>query len=99
MGTQQLVPSHPPTSVRHVLRELSDVVGRGEPRLRRVPAAVLRAGGRVVPLLREVDGIRYQFDEPFVVDTAETTATFGLEPVPWRSLVETTARAWAAHRD
>ncbi|HEX6365981.1 MAG TPA: NAD-dependent epimerase/dehydratase family protein [Agromyces sp.] len=94
-GRPWLVPSNPPASVREVLRELGRRAGAGEPRLRRVPRWVLRAGGLVVPLLREVNGVIYQFERPFVIDASETTATFGIEPTPWEPLLDATADAWS----
>jgi hypothetical protein len=80
--------------VREVLRELGERVGTGEPRLRRMPRWVLSATGAVVPLLREVTGVLYQFERPFVVDATETTDTFGIAPTDWDELVDATARAW-----
>lgn len=94
-GSAWIVPSNPAASVREVLRELGEQIGVGEPHLRQVPRGLLRLGGRLVPLLREVTGILYQFDAPFVAEGSETTQAFGIEPVPWRVLVAETARAWA----
>jgi nucleoside-diphosphate-sugar epimerase len=95
-GSPWLVPTNPPLSVRELLRQLGAQVGAGEPRLRRVPRWVLRAGGVAVPLLREVTGVLYQFDRPFVVDASETTRVFGIEPASWQALLEATAYVWRA---
>lgn len=93
-GSAWLVPSNPPVSVRDVLRALGERAGTGEPRLRRMPRWVLAAGGTVVPILREVTGVLYQFERPFVVDASETTDTFGVTPTDWDALLDATARAW-----
>lgn len=93
-GCPWLVPSNPPVSVREALRELSTAVGAPEPRLRVVPRWLLQTGGLVVPLLREVDGMLYQFDAPFEVDASETEQTFDIRPAHWDQLIATTARAW-----
>jgi nucleoside-diphosphate-sugar epimerase len=93
-GSAWLVPSNPPASVRHVLRALGERAGTGEPQLRRMPRWVLATGGTVVPMLRELRGVLYQFEHPFVVDASETTAMFGLEPTDWDALLDATARAW-----
>lgn len=93
-GSAWIAATNPPVSVRDALAQLGSVVGAGAPRLRRVPRWVLSAGGAVVPLLREVGGVLYQFDRPFVVDSSETTTTFGVEPTPWEAVVEQSARAW-----
>jgi nucleoside-diphosphate-sugar epimerase len=94
-GEPWLVPSNQPATVREVLRGLGSRAGTGEPRLRRVPRGLLAAGGVVVPILREVTGVLYQFERPFVVDAAATTHTFGITPTPWEPLLDVTARAWA----
>jgi nucleoside-diphosphate-sugar epimerase len=93
-GSAWLVPSNPPVSVRELLRALGQRTGTGEPRLRRMPRWVLAAGGTVVPMLREVTGVLYQFERPFVVDASETTETFGVTPTDWDALLDATARAW-----
>lgn len=95
-GSPWLVPSNPPATVREVLRQLGERVGAGEPRLRPVPRGVLVALGVVIPILREVTGVLYQFERPFVADAAETTATFGIQPTPWEALLDATAHAWFA---
>lgn len=93
-GKAWIVPTNPPRTTRETLAELSAAVGARPPRLRRIPRWALSAGGAVVPLLREVGGVLYQFDRPFVVDSAETTDVFGLAPTPWDEVVDATARAW-----
>ena len=94
-GSAWLVPSNPPASVREVLRALGQRAGTGELRLRRMPRWVLAAGGTVVPIMREVTGVLYQFERPFVVDASETTETFGVTPTDWDALLDATARAWS----
>lgn len=93
-GSAWIVPSNPPATVREVLRGLAEQVGAGAPRLRQVPRWLIRAGGLLTPLLREVTGILYQFDAPFIADGAETTETFGVAPSPWQPLLAETAHAW-----
>lgn len=46
--------------------------------------------GLAAPVMREIVGIRHQFDGPFVTDSSDTTATFGLEPTPWADVVAAT---------
>lgn len=94
-GSAWLVPTNPPASVREVLTALGRHGGAGDPSLRRVPRWILRAGGVAIPVVREVNGILYQFERPFVLDATRTTQTFGLEPTPWGPLLRSTARAWS----
>ena len=93
-GSPWLVPSNPPRSVREVLRALGERAGTGEPRLRRMPRWTLSTLGLVVPILREVTGVLYQFERPFEIDATETTATFGIEPTDSDALLDDTAAAW-----
>ena len=93
-GSPWIVPSSAPISVRDALRQLAEAAGAGEPRLRRVPRGVVRAGGVAVPVLRELAGMLYQFDAPFAVDATETTATFGLKATAWRKVIARTAPVW-----
>jgi nucleoside-diphosphate-sugar epimerase len=95
-GSPWLVPSNAPVTVREVLRELGARAGTGEPRLRRVPRIAVRAGGLAVPLVREALGVLYQFDQPFVVDAAETSSVLGVRPTPWAATLDATAAAWHA---
>ncbi|BDZ54176.1 hypothetical protein GCM10025870_12490 [Agromyces marinus] len=93
-GSPWIVPSNPPASVREVLTAIGERAGTGEPTLRRMPRWAVSSLGLVVPILRELAGVMYQFERPFVVDAAETTATFGLTPTNWDGLLDATARAW-----
>lgn len=93
-GSPWIVPSSPPTTVRGVLSELSRLSGAPAPRLRTLPRPVVRMGGWVVPILRELEGVLYQFDRPFLVDTAETTAVLGIRATPWPTVLAETAVAW-----
>lgn len=95
-GQAWIVPANPARTVREVLRSLNRACGLSEPRLRQVPRWALRAGGTVVPLLKEVTGILYQFDAPFLADGAETTDRLGIVPTPWARIVDETASAWHA---
>jgi hypothetical protein len=47
----------------------------------------------VTPFLREVVDVKHQFDQPFVIDAAATTATFGLTATPWAEVVTASAGA------
>jgi len=93
-GSPWLVPSSEPVTIRAALRDLARAVGEAEPELAVAPRWLLRASGAVAPLLREVNGILYQFDRPFVVDARETTRTFGVPATPWAQVVAATAPVW-----
>ncbi|MGY1721609.1 NAD-dependent epimerase/dehydratase family protein [Blastococcus sp. SYSU DS0533] len=97
LGRAWHVPSGPPRSQRAALTDLATALSAPAPTVRGIPWAVLRAAGPVSPLVREVLAVRHQFDQEYVIDAAETTATFGLAPTPWAEVVAATAgRAPAA---
>jgi nucleoside-diphosphate-sugar epimerase len=83
----------PETGTTTALLELvaSDV---GHPvDVRNVPKFVLRALGMVNPMMRGLAELRYQFEEPFVLDTTKFESTFGAIGTPLRSAVADTV-AW-----
>jgi nucleoside-diphosphate-sugar epimerase len=84
------VPSAEPRSQRQALGDLAAAMRVPAVPVSGIPWPVLSALGLVVPMLREIVGIRHQFDQPFVLDAAETTATFGLTATPWDEVVTAT---------
>jgi nucleoside-diphosphate-sugar epimerase len=61
--------------------------------VRNVPKLALRALGLVNPMMRGLAEMRYQFEEPFVLDTAKFESTFAATGTPLRSAVADTV-AW-----
>jgi len=92
------VPSPEPTTVRRALTDLAAAAPQGapEPRLRRFPRAAVRALSPVVPVLRELTEVLWQWERPFVMDARATEAAFDLRPTPWTQTVQATARAWGS---
>jgi nucleoside-diphosphate-sugar epimerase len=87
------LPTDPDT---RTTRQLVDIVcqhaGQPRARLRSVPPLLLRALGLANPTLRELPEMRYQFDEPFVVDSSKITSKLGLLATPIdQALVDTLA--------
>jgi nucleoside-diphosphate-sugar epimerase len=87
------VPSHEPRTARQVVDGLCDVAGVAQVAVRRIPDVVLTLGGLFVPILREFAEVRYQHDEPFVMDSSAAQQTFGLTPTPWREVLQATVDA------
>lgn len=61
--------------------------------IRSMPKIVLRGLGIFNPMMRGLAEMRYQFDEPFVLDTSKFESTFGAEPTPLSTAVAETV-AW-----
>ncbi len=76
------VPTAEPRTFRQVVEDVAAITGGPVPRVTRMPRLVL-AAAQVVPLVRELRETSHQFEHPFVLDSDEATATFGLKPKPW----------------
>jgi nucleoside-diphosphate-sugar epimerase len=90
-GRAWLVPTAPPRSQRQALADLAREMGAPPARVSGIPWPVLRAIGAVQPQMREIVAIRHQWDQPFVMDSAETTDVLDLQPTPWDEVVRATA--------
>jgi nucleoside-diphosphate-sugar epimerase len=78
-GTPWMLPCAPAETLRSLAARLSRPLGR-EIRLSRVPRPVTKLAALFVPLLRELDEMSYQWEEPFVVDDKRFRARFPLRP-------------------
>ncbi len=87
------VPTNPPRSQRQVLCDLAERAGVPRPNVSSLPTPVLRAAGVFHPILRELPKTLYQFTNPFIMDDSATRKTFGLEPTPWSTVLDTTIDA------
>jgi hypothetical protein len=59
-----------------------------------MPRWAMRALGLVVPMIREINEMMYQWDEPFVIDDQRFRASFNTGPAePQRALADTVT--WA----
>ena len=67
-------------TLREAAGRLAELVGAPTPKLAVMPNLVLRVGGLVNPVAGEFVEMRYQFERPFVLDSAAAQETFGLTP-------------------
>jgi nucleoside-diphosphate-sugar epimerase len=71
----------------------------GKPaRIQAPPKIVLRALGLFNPVIRETIEMRYEFEEPFVLDTSDFTRTFGDHATPLREAIQRTVRWYREER-
>jgi nucleoside-diphosphate-sugar epimerase len=77
------VPSNPPRTQREALTDICAAAVRPAPRVSAMPQPMLRALGLVVPILRELREVAYQFDRSFVMDSSAAQEELGLAPTPW----------------
>jgi nucleoside-diphosphate-sugar epimerase len=88
------VPSNPPMTQRELYTALARINGAPPPRLRPIPAWLIRAGGVVNPILRELPEVAYQFSRPFVVDSSAYQDAFGVWPTPMDRALAATLAWW-----
>jgi nucleoside-diphosphate-sugar epimerase len=75
-GKPWMLPCRPAETFRHLVRRLEQLFGRSIP-LQVVPGWVQLAMSVFVPPLRETGEMRYQWEEPFVVDDSRFRQRFG----------------------
>lgn len=91
------VPSPPPVSPRELVRSAAQLADTEPPSVRRVPSAALRLIGSVWPLMRELTGVLYQWEQPFEIHATATTETFGIQATPWEEALSRTVQYWQQH--
>lgn len=84
------VPSVEPRSIRELSSDATRLAGVRPARIRRMPYPVLWAGGVFDPTVRELRETQYQFTAPFVLDSSDAQATFGLRPTPYEDSLRQT---------
>lgn len=85
-------PSNAPRSQREVLADICATAGRPAPRVRPIPRAARVLAASLVPMMREVEAISFQFDLPWVMDSVPAQEELGLAPTPWDEVCRRTAR-------
>jgi nucleoside-diphosphate-sugar epimerase len=84
-------PTNPAKTQTEVLQDVAAAVGRTIGKVRSMPHVLLVIGGLVVPVLRELRETEYQFTRPYLLDSSEIQARFGLAPTPWAEVCRATA--------
>jgi nucleoside-diphosphate-sugar epimerase len=87
------VPSNPPLTQQEALTDVMAAMGRPAPKVSAIPTPVLGALGRLVPQMREVAEMSYQWTRPYVLDDSAARAHFSIEPTPWDEVCRRTAEA------
>lgn len=82
------VPSNPPRTQHEVVNDIADTAQVAHVKVAEVPRSITRLLGLFNPAIKELDETSHQWDRPFVIDDAESRAVFGLQPTPWREILE-----------
>jgi nucleoside-diphosphate-sugar epimerase len=89
------VPTAPAATLREITTRMAAIAGVPDRGVLVVPHPLLRVAGLVVPFMRELEEVRYQFTRPFVLDSTAAQATFGLAPTPLEEGLSAHVRWWA----
>lgn len=98
LGRAWMLPCQPAQTMRSLVDGFSRVLGRPI-RVGRVPGLVLKGMGLFVPIMREMQEMLYQWDEPFIVDDRRFRGRFRVEPEDAGKALQATvewARGWYA---
>jgi nucleoside-diphosphate-sugar epimerase len=91
LGRVWHLPSPETRTTRQVVELVFQAAGT-EPRLRVTPGWQMRALGLVNRTVREINEMRYEFDEPFIVDASRAETELDLRATPLADAVERTVR-------
>ena len=78
-GKPWMLPCTPAESLRALVARFSRSFG-SEIRMRVMPRWALKTLGLAMPMLREIDEMMYQWDEPFLIDDSRFRERFGAAP-------------------
>lgn len=96
LGRAWHVPTLPPLTAAAMINEMSDQAELPRVKISRIPKVALKIAGAFSPIIRELQEIGYQFEQTFVIDSADTTELFGLEPTPLEDQIRATLDAYRA---
>ena len=91
LGRVWHLPSPETRTTREVIELVYQAAGT-KPRLKVTPAWQMRALGLVNRTVRELNEMRYEFDEPFIVDASRAETELGLRATPLADAVDQTVR-------
>jgi nucleoside-diphosphate-sugar epimerase len=89
-------PTGPAVTQRQLATAFAEAGGAAPPRIAAIPGWALRAMGVFSKDLRELAETLYQFQKPFVMDSAASQDALGLRPTPLAEAAAATVAWWRA---
>lgn len=96
LGRAWHVPTVAPATPTEMANAICDAAGVEPQKVKQIPGIALRLAGLFSADIKEMREMLYQFDRPFVIDSAETTEVFGLHATPLDAQIAATI---ASYRD
>lgn len=91
-------PTARPVTQRELIESFASAAGVPIPKMAAIPVWTLRTAGLFSTQSRELAETAYQFQHPFVLDSARSERLLGLSPTPLEQAAETTMAWWKARR-
>ena len=88
-----MLPCQPAVTTREMAKRFEPYLGQAI-QLKTMPGWLLKTLSVFVPMMRELDEMTYQWDEPFIVDDSQFRAKFGIAPVTESEAAKATVE-WA----
>ena len=83
LGRTWHVPSNPARTQEEAINDVLASVGKPQVLVSAIPGPIFSATSLVVPLVRELKQLSYQWTKPYILDDSAARAHFGMEPTPW----------------
>jgi nucleoside-diphosphate-sugar epimerase len=96
-GRAWVVPSNTMTQ-DELIRALCTAAAVPPVKVSAMPELVMKALGLVMPIMRELKEVWYQFDAPFVIDGSETTSELGIGATPIERASAETIAWWKTQK-
>lgn len=90
------IPSPETVTTRQFFTMAYEAAGH-KPKIQTMPKLMVKALALFVPILREVDEMSYEFDEPFVMDHSRFDRAFGMKATPLREAIQRTVEWFRAN--
>ncbi|MDQ0733883.1 NAD-dependent epimerase/dehydratase family protein [Arthrobacter agilis] len=87
-------PTLPALTQRALVEAFASVAGVAAPRVAGTPGWLSGALGVVLPSMRELAEMSYQFARPFVMDSTSSQLVLGISPTPRETALERTVQWW-----
>lgn len=87
-------PTGPALTQRGIAGAFAAAAGARAPRISAIPGWALKAMGVFSPAMRELAETLYQFEQPFVMDSAASQAALGVAPTPLDTAAAATVAWW-----
>jgi nucleoside-diphosphate-sugar epimerase len=88
------VPTDSPRTAAEMAARVCELAGVPNPGVTAMPRWLVRALGAFMPVLGEIEHVRYQFENPFVLDSSDFQDTFGVKPTPVDEALAATIAWW-----